>query len=68
MRAEDANRTMSNGMNDFLAMRGVKKEIGPGLESEAKGALRQATHGDRARQDWTHVGFTVIDPHEGQRP
>ena len=43
-------------MDDFLSMRGVTKEIGPELEREARGALRQGTHGDRARQDWTHVG------------
>ena len=66
VRAEDANRTPPNGLDDFLAMRGVKKEIGPELEGEAKGALRQTPHGDRARQNWTHVDFTVIDPHGAQ--
>ena len=50
-------------MDVVLVMEGVKKEISPKLESDAKDALRQAREGDRVREDWTHIGFTVIDPH-----
>ena len=61
------SRTPPNGLDDFLAMRGVKKEIGPELERRGEevrsGKPRTET---RARQDWTHVDFTVIDPHGAQ--
>ena len=63
MRAEEAHRVMPEPMGHVLVMYGVKKEISPELESDARGAISQATQADNARQDWTHIGFTVIDPH-----
>lgn len=62
MGEEDSTRATPSSVDAFLAMHGVNKMMRPELESDARDALRQATHGDRAREDWTHVGFTVIDP------
>ena len=60
VRAEDASRATPDGMDDFLAMRGVKKEIGP--ERNLKARLEVRSGNPRKETARARTGPTSTSP------